>query len=115
MFKVQRNEKTPNIVEFYHKEYKEGKEPEITLNEDDGTLILYKTFKRTSVQINVLFRMSMKKEKRRITEEEKQYFMSQIKEKCSHMGDTLRINEALMDYNWFETDYNRCDFLWRAD
>ena len=46
-----------------------------------------------------------------MSKEEKQYFMSKIKEKCSHMGDALRINEALMDYNWFETDYNRCDFL----
>ncbi len=111
MFEVRRNQKTPNIVEFYHKEYKEGKEPEITLNEDDGTLTLYKTFKRTPVQINVLFEVKMKKEKRRRTKEETNILRSQLSEKCTHLADEGRIIESFMDYNWFESGYNRRDFL----
>lgn len=111
MFQVRRNQKTPNIVEFYHKEYKEGKEPEITLDEKDGNLVLYKTFKNGPVSVNVIFYINAKIEKRRNTEEERKNFMFQLKEKCSHMGDALRINEALMNYNWFESDYNRRDFL----
>ena len=111
MFQVRRNQKTPNMVEFYHKEYKDNKEPEITLDENTGNLIIYKTFKRVLIEIDVMFYIISKKEKRLVAEEENKKFMSQLKAKCGHMADALRINEALMDYDWFESGYNRRDFL----
>lgn len=110
MFKVQRNKKTPNVVEFYHKEYKDGKEPEITLDENDGTLILYKTFKKGPIEINVLFQVKTKKEKRSVTDEEMTFLASQFDEKCSHFADEGRIMYCLMDYDWFESGYNRHKF-----
>ena len=88
MFRVQRNKKTPNIVEFYHKEYKDGKEPEITLNEIDGKLILYKTFKRTLVEVNI---MPVIIEKRR----------KQIHSKCTHSSDFGRIYLSFNAYREF--------------
>ena len=111
MFKVQRNKKTPNIVEFYHKEYKEGKEPEITLDETDGTLTLYKTFKRVPIEINVMFQVIAKKEKKKRTKENIYLLKAQLSEKCTDFGDEGRIVSSFSDYRWFESGYNRHDFL----
>lgn len=105
MFKVQRNEKTPNIVEFYSEEYKDGKEPEITLDEETGSLILYKTFKHVPIEINVMFEVKMKREKRKRTEDEKKLLKSQLAQKCSHSGDEIRIISSFNDYYSFETSH----------
>lgn len=111
MFEVRKNQKTPNIVEFYNKEYKKGKEPEITLDEKTGKLIIYKTFNNFRIEVNAISRVNSKKERRRNTEKERNEFICQLKAKCPHIGDALRIKEALMDYNWFESGYNRHNFL----
>ncbi len=101
MFRVQRNKKTPNIVEFYHKEYKDGKEPEITLNEIDGKLILYKTFKRTLVEVNIMPVIIEKRRKQFMTQEQSILLESQIHSKCTHSSDFGRIYLSFNAYREF--------------